>query len=174
MNALDIVIGVIGGFCLIRGVFRGIVKEIASIAGVLVGFYAAYTYYGPVARWLSPLIKNESYRSIAGFCLTFTLLFLAVGFLGVVLRHMLKAAALGGLDRVFGALFGLVKALLIASVLLVALTTFLSKDAPVMKNSVLAPYVSVVSQKMALLVPKDMKEKFHDNLSGLRKAWSEL
>jgi membrane protein required for colicin V production len=34
----------------IRGIFRGLVRELASIVGVLGGFYAAYSYYPHVAQ----------------------------------------------------------------------------------------------------------------------------
>ncbi|PQP34359.1 colicin V production protein, partial [Desulfobacteraceae bacterium SEEP-SAG9] len=33
MNPLDILIIVIAGFCLIRGIFRGLIKELSSIIG---------------------------------------------------------------------------------------------------------------------------------------------
>jgi membrane protein required for colicin V production len=174
MNVLDILIGVIVGFCLIRGIFRGIVKEITSIIGVFVGFYAAYTYYPVVANWLSRLITNKSYLNICSFFITFTILFLVVGFVGVVLKYLLKAVALGWADRILGATFGFVKAVLIVSVLLVALTTFLPPKTPVIKDSLLAPHVSTISQSMVAIAPKEMKEKFGDNINALKKAWKKL
>jgi len=174
MNALDIFMGVIFGFCLVRGIFRGIVKEITSIVGVFVGFYAAYTYYPVVGNWFCRLITNESYLNIVSFFITFTILFLAFGFLGVVLRYLLKAVALGWADRILGCTFGFVKAVLIVSVLLLALTTFLPQKSPVIKDSLLAPHVSTLSEKMVAVVPKEMKEKFGDNINALKEAWKKL
>jgi membrane protein required for colicin V production len=174
MNTLDIFIGVIVAFCLVRGIFRGIVKEVTSIVGVLVGFYAAYTYYPIVGNWFSSLITNKSYLNIASFFITFTMLFLAVGFVGVVLKHLLKSVALGWADRILGGIFGLVKAILIVSVLLVPLMTFLPQKSPVIKDSFLAPHVSTISEKMVVLVPKDMKQKFGDNINALKEAWKKL
>ena len=174
MNALDILIGGIVGFCLIRGIFRGIVKEITSIIGVFVGFYAAYTYYPLVANWLSHLITNKSYLNIISFFIAFCILFLAVGFVGVVLKYLLKAVALGWADRILGGIFGFVKAVLIASVLLVPLTTFLPPKSPVIKDSLLAPHVTTLSEKMVVVVPKEMKKKFGDNINALKEAWKKL
>jgi membrane protein required for colicin V production len=174
MNALDIFMGVIFGFCLVRGIFRGIVKEITSIVGVFVGFYAAYTYYPVVGNWLSCLIINKAYLNIASFFITFTILFLAVGFVGVVLRYLLKAVALGWADRILGCTFGFLKAVLIVSVLLVPLTTFLPQKSPVMKDSLLAPHVSTLSEKMVAIVPKEMKQKFGDKINALKEAWKKL
>jgi membrane protein required for colicin V production len=174
MNILDIVIGVILGFCLVRGIFRGTVKEITSIIGVFVGFYAAYTYYPIVGNWFSGIIANKSYLNILSFFITFTIWFLAVGFVGVVLKYLLKAVALGWADRILGGTLGIVKAVLIASVLLVPLTTFLPQKPPVIKDSFFARHVSTLSEKMVAVVPKEMKQKFGDNIDALKEAWKEL
>lgn len=174
MNILDILIAVIVGFCLVRGIFRGIIKELTSIVGVVAGFFVAYNYYSVVANPLSRLIIDKSYLNIVSFFLAFAVVFFAVGFLGVILKHVFKAAALGLADRILGGTFGLVKAILIVSVLLVPLTAFLPEKSPLIKDSFLAPYVSILSEKMVVIVPKEMKEKYDDNVNALRKAWKKL
>ncbi|MGA6927040.1 MAG: CvpA family protein, partial [Desulfosarcina sp.] len=58
MNPFDIVVVTILAYGLIRGIFRGLVREISSIVGVLGGFYAAYTYYPQVARLIDGWISN--------------------------------------------------------------------------------------------------------------------
>jgi len=173
MNALDIAICIIAGFCLVRGLFRGIIKEVTSIVGVLIGFYGAYTYYPLIAKWLSQLITNRSYLYIISFFLAFTVIFLAIGFVGMVLKHVFKATALGWVDRVLGGAFAFVKAILIVSVLLIALTAFLPKNAPVMTNSRIAPHVSAASEKMVAAVPLEMKERFYDNIEALKESWDK-
>jgi membrane protein required for colicin V production len=174
VNALDIITALIVGFCLIRGIFRGLIKEITSILGVFIGFYAAYIYYPILARWLSDLIANRSYLHILSFFLIFVTVLLAVGFVGMILRHLLKAAALGWADRILGGTFAMVKAVLIVSVLLIALTTFLPENAPVIKNSLLAPRVSAISEKLVAVVPGEMKERFRNNIRALRISWKKL
>jgi len=173
MNSLDIVIGVIVGFCLIRGIFRGIIKETTSIVGVFVGFYGAFYHYALVASIISHLVTNKSYLNIVSIVITFTVLFLVVGFIGVVLKHLLKTLELGWADRVLGGIFGLIKAVLIASVLLVPLAAFLPKEASLVRNSFLAPYIMTISEKIVLVVPKEMKEKFADNIKPLKEAWKK-
>jgi len=173
MNVIDIIITVIGAFCFIRGIFRGILKEITSIIGVFVGFYAAYTYYPLLAKVLSQLITNKSYLNIISFLLAFTILFLSVSFLGIILKHIFKAAALGWMDHILGGAFGIAKALLIVSVLLVGLTVFLPKNSPFISNSLLVPHVSIISEKMATVIPKEMKAKFRRNIRALKGSWAK-
>ncbi|MGD8291467.1 MAG: CvpA family protein, partial [Desulfobacterales bacterium] len=74
-------------------------------------------------------------------------------------------------DRLCGVGFGLVKGILIASILLITFTAFLPKGSAFLKNSVLAPHVSWVSEKMAKVVSKDMKQSYTAKLEILRKTW---
>ena len=64
MNPFDILIIIILVYCVVRGLFRGLVKEVSSIFGVLGGFYAAYSYYPQVANLLTRLVTDEAYRNI--------------------------------------------------------------------------------------------------------------
>jgi len=174
VNALDIAICIIGGFCLVRGLFRGIIKEVTSIVGVFVGFYSAYTYYPLLAKWLSQIIADQAWLYIISFFFVFVLIFFVVGFVGVILKHVFKTAALGWVDRVLGGSFALIKAVLIVSVLLVALTAFLPQNTPLIQQSRIAPHVTGASEKLISAVPTDMKRRFQDNLTALKKSWRKL
>jgi membrane protein required for colicin V production len=173
MNFFDIIVIVILGYCLIRGIFRGFVKELSSIIGVLGGFYAAFTYYMVVAKPLSKWIANTGYLNILSFLIIFCGVFIIISILGVIINYLLKIAFLGWLDRIFGAVFGAMKGILIVSVLLIAFTAFLPKGTPVIKDSLLAPHVTLVSEKMAKVVSKDMKHAFSAKIATIKKAWKK-
>ena len=171
MNPFDILIIVILGYSLIRGLFRGLVKEISSIIGVFGGFYAAYTYYKTLAKLFSGLINDVSYLNILSFLIIFCGVLIVVSFLGVIIKYLLNIAFLGWVDRIGGLIFGITKAILIVSVLFISLTAFLPKGSAFIKNSVLAPHVSWVSENMAKVVSQEMKIDFMTKLGELKKAW---
>ena len=171
MNPFDIIIIVILGFSLVRGIFRGLVKEVSSIIGVLGGFYAAYTYYPALAKLIAGLIRETAYLYILSFLIIFCSVLIIVGILGVIIKYLLNIAFLGWVDRIGGVGFGLVKGILIASILFITLTAFLPKGSAFLKNSMLAPRVSWVSEKMAKVVSKEMKQDFMAKLGELKKAW---
>jgi membrane protein required for colicin V production len=173
MNLLDIIIAVIVVFCLIRGVFRGLVKEISSVIGVLVGFYAGYTYYPLVTKYLKAWINPSAYLNIIAFLLLFGAVFILISIMGVIIKYLLNIAFLGWIDRVGGALFGASKGILIVSVLLLALTAFLPKGAALVKDSRLAPYGSAISEQMSKLVSYDMKSQFIEKSKELKKNWNK-
>ena len=171
MNPFDIIIIVILGYSLVRGVFRGLVKEVSSIIGVLGGFYAAFTYYTMLGKLLSGLIKEPAYLNILSFLIIFCTVLIIVGILGIIIKYLLNIAFLGWVDRIGGVGFGLAKGVLIASVLFITLTAFLPKGSAFLKNSMLAPHVSWVSEKMVKVVSKEMKQDFMAKLGELKKTW---
>ena len=171
MNPFDILIIVILGYSLVRGLFRGLVKEVSSIIGVFGGFYAAYTYYKFLAKLLSGLISDVSYLNILSFLIIFCGVLIVVSVLGVIIKYLLNIAFLGWVDRMGGFIFGITKGILIVAVLFISLTAFLPKGSAFIKNSVLAPHVSWVSEKMASVVSQEMKIDFMTKLGELKKAW---
>ncbi len=173
MNPFDILVSIIFGFCLIRGIFRGLVKELSSIIGVITGYYAAYSYYPHVAKFLSKWISVVDYSRLIGFLVIFIGVFLIISILGVIIKYLMSIAFLGWTDRISGGIFGLIKGLLIASVLFIVFTTFLSKNASLVKDSVVAPHLSHFSTQMAKIVNKDMKHEFAEKFEGLKKAWKK-
>ena len=173
MNTFDIIISAIFGYCLIRGLFRGLIKELASIVGVLSGFYAAYTYYQEIERLISDFISNTAYLNIVSFLMIFCFIFIVISIMGIIIKYLLNIVFLGWVDRLFGAVFGMIKALLIASVLLIAFTSFMHKGSSIIEESILAPHVAMISEKMAKVISKDMKNKFQTNIWGLKKSWEK-
>lgn len=171
MNPLDMVIVVILAFCLIRGIFRGLIKEVSSIVGVFAGFYSAYTYYPLVAKPISRWISDTPFLNILSFLVVFCAVFLIISIIGVIIKYLLNIAFLGWVDRICGAGFGITKGILIVSVILIPLTSFLPKGSHVIKNSLLSPYVTMVSEKMVKVVSPDMKKQYDIKIKDLKKAW---
>ena len=172
MNPLDMVIITIIGFCLIRGLFRGLIKELSSIIGVFGGFYAAYTYYPVMAQVLAKWIANPAYLNLAGFVTVFVGVFIAISLVGLLIKYLMSIAYLGWIDKVCGTGFGVFKGTLIASVLIFALTTFLPSGAPSVRDSMLAPYVTLVSEKMSSIVSSDMKKQYRAKMVELKRFWN--
>jgi len=174
MNILDYVIAGVVGFCLVRGLFRGLVKEISSIVGVFAGYYCACNFYKPLSEIVQEwnIISNPAYIKIIVFFCLFCIVFILIGLIGVVIRYLLRELFISWVDTAFGGGFGMAKGVLITSVLLIPLTAFLPDDDRLMKESVLAPHVTVISRKMVSMVPEHLKEKFNHNVDQLKSFWS--
>jgi membrane protein required for colicin V production len=171
MNPFDIFIIIVIGYSTVRGLFRGLVREASSIIGVLGGFYAAYSYYPQMAKLLAGFITNPSYQNIMSFLIIFCSVLIIISILGMVIKYLLNVAFLGWIDRFCGVGFGLIKGVLIVTVLFIILTMFLPTGAPLIKKSILAPHVIWISEKMVNVVSKEMKKDFISKLDEFKKAW---
>jgi membrane protein required for colicin V production len=119
MNGIDITILVIVGFFGIKGLFRGLVIEIFTLIGLLVGYVIALREMGDLADFLERVFHiPELIANALGFLLIFIFITLLFRWIAGGLRRFLKWTFIGWLDRGSGLLFGLFKGTLITSLLL--------------------------------------------------------
>lgn len=173
MNPFDMVIIVILGYCMIRGIFRGLIKEVFSAVGVLAGFYIAYEYHDTLSLMLSEWITKTVYLHMISFVILFCLVFLMITVVGMLLRFIINMALLGVLDRIFGGVFGALKAILIISLVYILMVTFLPpKGVSVVRGSKLAPQINTISRGIVYVIPKTTKDMFNNKLNKLKKDWN--
>ena len=123
MNGLDFVIlAILLGF-VAKGLFRGLLKEVCSLAGLFLGAFLAFRYHGHLADSLSNHIALSVEVAVAT---TFTFLFLATIMvfygLGFFLSRVIKLLFLGGINRLVGGVFGLVQGVVLLAIILFALS----------------------------------------------------
>lgn len=119
MNTIDIVLGVILLFGLIRGFLKGFFIELASLLALVLGIYGAIHFSEIIQQFLSSIFSwEERYMQLLSFALTFILIVVVISILGKLLTKLFSLVALGMLNRIAGAVFGLFKMILILSLLL--------------------------------------------------------
>jgi len=106
------VLGVIGASVL-WGVWRGLVREVISIAGWILAFVAANLLATPLASILPQAIPRPELRLLVAFMGLFIVVLVIATLFGMLLSRLAKAAGLAGLDRLLGSFFGLARGLLI-------------------------------------------------------------
>lgn len=174
MNGLDIFIIIVISLGLVRGFFRGFIKEVSSIVGVIAGFYGAYTYYQLLANYLNSWISKWGiYVDIGSFCLIFCAIVSVTAVMAYVIREFLRVVFLGWVDRFFGVIFGAIKGFLVASVVFVVLTTFLPGEPEFITTSTLAPYVAHVSEMATIFVSRELKGDLKIKIERIRKVWEQ-
>ncbi len=171
MNPLDILIVVVFGYEMVLGFFRGFMREITAITGVICGFYCAYTWYPQGAKFLSRWLSDPGYLKIFGFLIIFFGIYSLAWLIGILIRRMGGDTFEKWTDRISGLVFSAVKSILILSILLAVLVAFLPKNAPVLRNSALAPAVTPISAKLVSIIPNEMKKEFAEKFTHLRESW---
>ncbi|KMN30866.1 MULTISPECIES: CvpA family protein [Chromobacterium] len=138
-----IAIAIIAGSILVA-MMRGLVAEVLSLGSWLIAFWCAKQFSPVVSAFLPGELSSEGLRLVAGFVAVFFLAWLATALLRVTLTGMLDSVGLGGVNRLFGAVFGLARGLvLVTALVLVGGLSDLPRQ-PMWRNAVLsAPFESV-------------------------------
>ena len=128
MNWLDFILLAAIGFSTFNGYRNGFIRELVSIASVILAIPVAGIFYDDMFPKVEPIVDNEDLAAL----ISFLAILLGVIIGGQVAAHLLKRTAeilnLGVLDRLAGGVFGFLKAVFIAQVLLIALVTFPKPD----------------------------------------------
>ena len=122
MNYIDIIIIIVLGISMVTGFINGLVKEVASLAALVIGIWGAIRFSSfTAARLYDYFDMTGKYVGIISFIVTFAVIAIGIHFAGLIVDKLLKAVALGFVNRLLGILFGLIKSVLILSVIFVVL-----------------------------------------------------
>ncbi len=120
MNVLDIVLGSLILFGLIRGLMKGLFVEVASIVALILGIYGAIHFSNFAASFLENRVNwDEKYINITAFAITFIVIIVVIALAGKALTKLADFASLGILNKLLGGVFGALKIGLILSVVLI-------------------------------------------------------
>ena len=119
MGVIDIVLGALILFGLVRGFMKGLFVEVASLVALIAGVYGAIHFSSFAAEFLQTKTEwTEQTINITAFAVTFVIIVLAIGLAGKALTKLADFAALGIINKLTGGVFGALKIALILSVVL--------------------------------------------------------
>jgi membrane protein required for colicin V production len=140
MTPVDWAIVAVVALSVLLGLLRGLLRELLSLAGWIVGAVLALRYASTLGRELPFDLWPYAETALAALMIVLGCV-ITSAIIAWVLRQLLVAVKLSGVDRVLGGLFGLLRGVLIIAIA-VGLTrgTTVSKQ-PLWAESVLLPHV---------------------------------
>lgn len=121
------------------GAWRGLVREVISVAAWVLAFLGANYFGTPLAEVLPDSVPTPELRILIGFVAVFVVILAVCTLVGQFLRKLVKIAGLGELDHVLGGMFGVARALVILlAFAIVAGLTALPRQ-PLWRDSVCGP-----------------------------------
>ncbi len=128
MSFIDIIIILFLLWGAIEGFFRGLIIEVATWAGMVLGVYLAIRY-SPYTEGILRDFLNVTSRYIAYIALAVTFVVVVVGVyvMGKALTKLVNVLALGWVNKLTGSVFGVLKYVVIVCVLLLILDAVNSK-----------------------------------------------
>ena len=153
MTALDWMLAGVLVFSLLLGAWRGLVYEVLSLLGWAVSFYAAQWFAPPVAMLLPLQSASDPLRYAAAFGLVFIAAIFAAGLLTALLKKLVQAIGLRPVDRTLGAVFGVLRGmiLLLAATVVIDMTAL--KSSPWWQESRGAQTLTAALASLSPLLP---------------------
>lgn len=175
MNWVDWTILAIFLTSIAGGASKGLVRESVGLAAAVLGIVFAARGYESAAPLFAGWIHPLEVANICGF-LAILLAFLTAGaILGMIVSKVLRTAGMGWVDRLAGAGFGVVRAIVLVIGLILISMAFPRKPIPdAIVGSRLAPYFIEASYVLSSITPPEMKDAFSKNYEEVRRAWNEI
>ena len=141
------------------GAWRGLVREVISVAAWVLAFLGANYFGTPLAEVLPASVPTPELRILIGFVAVFVVILAVCTLLGQFLRKLVKIAGLGELDHVLGGMFGVARALviLLAFAVVAGLTAFPRQSA--WRDSVCGPPMGRAALALRPWLPQALGER---------------
>jgi membrane protein required for colicin V production len=174
MNFLDyiIIIGMI--YLIVKGIMLGFIREICSLAGVVLGIFLGNLLQPWVTGLLRPSLPSVEFLSLISFGLIFAVILILFNLIGWIISLSAKKIFLGWLDRTLGVFLAIVKGVIITYLVIVILTFYIFPGEPLMAESKLSPWVIRSYQNMIKVISPDSYQNLKKKIIGERKKTGEI
>ncbi len=166
MNIIDIIFIIPVIWFAYHGFKRGLIIELASLLALILGIYAALYFSGYAAGFLiNNMDVSPKYVPMTSFIITFIAVVVIVYFIGKILEKLVNMIALGFLNKLAGGFFGIVKAAVLISIVLLIINHFNDDliSSQKKKNSILYGPIEEIApflwQKLENMTPEDKNIK---------------
>ena len=149
---LDIVFGALLALFLVRGLLRGLIKEVAGLVGMLLGFFLASRFYALVVPYTAQVINNHTGQIAAAYLAIFLGVLVAVAIVAHLLQRFTELTFTSWLNHLLGGVAGLAKGGLVCSLAITLLHHF-AGDSPLVSKSFLAGYIDQITNFAKTFLP---------------------
>ena len=178
MNWLDGLLLVLLAFSVWRSVAKGLTREVIGLLSVVTGIFLATWLYSSAGEWIQPYVNSRGTANFCGFLAVFAGVLLLGSLAGLVLSKLLRVTGLSFFDRLLGAVFGIVRGVLVAAALVMAILAFApgakaGTPPDAVAGSRLAPLVIGAARLFVAAAPREMKDGFRKSYEQVKSRWEE-
>jgi membrane protein required for colicin V production len=176
VNWLDAALILLIAFSIWRSFAKGLTREMVGLLSVVLGIFAGTWLYSAAATWFEPYVSSHSMASFCGFITVFVGVMLLGSLISFILSKVLRVTGLSFFDRLLGAAFGIVRGVLMAAALVLALLAFAPgakahTPPEAVANSRLAPMVVGAARVFVAAAPRELKDGFRRSYDQVKSHW---
>ncbi len=173
MNNLDILLLLIVGLSILAGLMKGLIREVFSLAGVLLGIILALVFSPPLSVYLGRWIPFANAAYGAALFLIFTVTIVATTLLSHMLTKAIEVASLGFMNRLLGGVFGILRGALIGLMIVLGLTLILDPGHNILASSRVTPYLALGARAVAPVLPAGVRKALLERLDALPRIGAD-
>jgi membrane protein required for colicin V production len=147
-------LAIVGLFCvfLMRGVWVGLVRQLAAFFALVGSYIIAGQYVTSILPWTERLVNSPKITFFLSFAILFVASALGFTLIGKVLHRCVQITVLGWLNRLAGLVLGGFKAAVFASLLYMILASSLSATNDLLRTSYVSPYLKQGAELLRSLI----------------------
>jgi len=173
LNWIDLVLILVIGTSVLSGLASGFARVGVGFAALIVGMFSGFWFYGIVAGYVIDYVSSRAIANLIGFFVILMVVMVLGAIVGRILAKFFKWVGLSWLDRLLGGAFGVVRGFVIAAAMVTVLLAFSPSPPPrSVVDSKLLPYVINVSDVLAALTPREIKDSFYATKDKVKAVWS--
>ena len=127
MPWIDIVIIAIFAMSALIGIYRGLVKEILSVASWVLAAFAAFQFGEQASEYIKPYVKQEPLDLAIAYVAVFLVSLILFSIISHIISQVFESSGMKGVDRSIGSLFGILRAAAVI-VALILVGRFMAMD----------------------------------------------
>lgn len=125
MNLLDLLILIPIVWGCFRGFSKGLVMELATLLGMIAGIVAAHYLESSVSDFLKQYFTlSDAVLRIISYSFIFLAVLFISWIIGKIITKVVDMVMLGWLNKLLGAIFGLLKGVLVSAIIVLAIVYF--------------------------------------------------
>lgn len=163
MTIFDYVVLAAMALSVLLGAWRGVVNELLALVAWVAAFLVARIEAPQATHWLAGQIAEPGLRLAAAFIIIFVGVLILFAVARMLLSRLLSAVGLGTLDRLLGAVFGVLRglAVVLAGVMLAGMTSMPRERW--WQTAVLAPPLETAALAAKPWLPVDVAKRIRFN-----------
>ena len=169
MAIVDWVILIVLILSVVSAAKAGLILEVFSLAGLVLGLLVAAWDYQKLTPWMGQWIHSPSMNQALSFIVMALGVMIAAGIAGRIVRWSVKSVGLGWADRMAGAAFGLVKGCALVTIAVMVIAAFWP-SATWFRQSRFAPGFLAMARQAADVAPAELGDRIRSGVIVLRKA----
>lgn len=176
MTPFDWIIVAIIVLSTIMAAVQGFLREVISLAGLILGLSLALWNYRLLAVPLAHLIRSEQVADALAFFFIALGVMIIAGLLGRMASKLAWTAGLGSLDSLLGGIFGVLRGCVLVVIAMIVLAAFMPQT-HWLQGSELAPYFLSAANQCSTGAPAELRHKIREGVAIIEQArptWIQL